>query len=209
MVIFGLTGPSGSGKAVVGEAFTARGIPVLDTDAVYHFWIASDTPCTRELRDAFGVNILAENGGVDRRALAARVFCGGDEEKRRLSLLNAITHKYVIRSCEDWIGEQKTLGKAAAVIDAPLLIESALHKKCDCVLAVLAPKDKRLARIMRRDGLSHEAAEARISAQPSDDFYREHADFVFLNDGERSAADRFVTEKILKYIPDMKNDGKE
>ena len=93
MKILGLTGPTGSGKAVVGAAFSSRGIPVLDTDAVYHKWIASRTPCTEELASAFGKEVLCEDGSVDRRRLAAIVFAQDEKKEERLTILNRITHR--------------------------------------------------------------------------------------------------------------------
>lgn len=200
MKILGLTGPSGSGKAVVGAAFSSRGIPVLDTDAVYHGWIDTKSACTEELKNAFGENILREDGSVDRRRLAAIVFADDGNKDARLQTLNRITHRYVLESCQKWLHEQKKSGRRAAVIDAPLLIEAELHKKCDAVIAVLAPKEVRLARILLRDGISKEAAEARISSQKPDSFYRAHADFVFMNDGEIVDADSFVETVVLKTI---------
>lgn len=192
MKIFGLTGPSGSGKAVVGAAFSARGIPVLDTDAVYHAWIEKPSACTEELSKAFGETVLNADGSINRRALAAIVFADDEKKQERLNTLNRITHRYVLESCDAWLAEQSKSGVCAAVIDAPLLIEAGLHLTVDSVIAVLAPRGVRLARIMKRDGISENAAKARISSQKPDAFYREHADFVFVNDGSLDDADRFV-----------------
>ena len=197
MIVLGLTGPSGAGKGVVGNAFRAAGIPVLDTDAVYHEWIRRPSPCTRELAAAFGNEILAEDGSVNRRRLASIVFCGTPEENERKKRLNAITHRYVLESCEAWLYDCEAHGARAAVIDAPLLIEAGLHTRCDRVLAVLAESETRLARIMVRDGIPYEAAKARISAQPTDAFYREYAHFVFENNGTEAEARRFVSQVLL------------
>ncbi|MBE6656409.1 MAG: dephospho-CoA kinase [Ruminococcaceae bacterium] len=199
MKILGLTGPSGSGKAVVGQRFSERGIPVLDTDAVYHAWIERPTPCTEELARTFGKEILTPDGAVDRKRLAAIVFSDDDAEKTRLRTLNAISHRYVLESCRTWLEEQKKAGKRACIIDAPLLIEAELHKACDYVIAVLAPREIRLDRIVKRDGISREAAEARILAQKQDEFYKAHADFLFVNDGSLSMAQEFV-EAVISNI---------
>ena len=192
MKILGLTGPSGSGKAVVGAAFFASGIPVLDTDAVYHAWINAPTPCTEALAAAFGNEILFSDGSVNRPSLAATVFANDGKKEERLATLNRITHAFVIQSCDEWLVKQEALGAKAAVIDAPLLIEAGLHRRCDAVVAVLAPRDVRLARIIARDGITREAAEARIASQKPDEFYRDNAQFVFVNDGDPSAAEPFV-----------------
>lgn len=206
MLILGLTGPSGAGKGIVGEALCARGIPVLDTDKVYHTLIAAPSPCTEALASAFGEEILTDAGGIDRRRLAAIVFCGGEEEKRRTGLLNTITHKFVLARCEAWLAEEAQRGRAAAVLDAPLLIEAGIHQRCDLVLAVLAPYDVRLARVLARDGIPEAAARARLDAQPKDDFYRAHAHLVFINDGDRLAAMRFADE-VLRTIKEKTTQG--
>ena len=86
----------------------------------------------------------------------------------------------------------------AAIIDAPLLIEAGLHTACDFVIAVLAPQEVRLARIVQRDGISKAAAEARILSQKPDSFYREHASFVFVNDGSIADVEQFVETVVLK-----------
>ena len=192
MRILGLTGPSGAGKGTVGAALSRLGFPVLDTDAVYHTHISGDTPCTRALALAFGSEILCEDGSVDRRRLAAVVFCGGEAEREQKARLNAITHGYVLATCDEWLEEQKAKGVACAVIDAPLLIEARMHERCDLVLAVLAPYELRLARILARDGIPEAAARARLDAQPKEDFYRAHADLVFVNDGDEEGATAFA-----------------
>jgi len=196
MVVLGLTGPSGAGKAVVGEVFRARGIPVLDTDKVYHLFISGPSRCTAELKEAFGDDIVRADGGIDRPALAAIVFSGDENEEANKARLNAITHRYVIEACEKWLREQEETGVKAAVVDAPLLIESKLHKRCDYVIAVLAPREVRSARIMMRDGISYASANARISAQPEDDFYKEHAQFVFHNERAIEDARAFVNNLL-------------
>ena len=200
MKILGLTGPSGAGKAVVGGAFLAQGIPVLDTDEVYHAWIDKPSPCTEALAAAFGNSVLAQNGSIDRKKLAAVVFADDGKREERLATLNRITHAFVLKSCDEWLALQEECGARAAVIDAPLLIEASLHLRCDAVIAVLAPVSLRSARIQKRDGITKEAAEARIRAQKPDDFYREHAEFVFVNDGDPSMAIPFVdgvTQRVL------------
>lgn len=199
MLVIGLTGPSGSGKGALGKAFAKRGVPSLDTDAVYHELVDRPTACVKELAKAFGDFILDENGALCRAALASYVFCGTDEQKDRLTVLNTITHKYVLDACRAWLDAQKKKGYKAAIIDAPLLYESGFDQECDTVIAVLAPTEVRLARIMLRDSLSAEKARARILAQPNDDFYRSRADFIVSNDKDTAFLDeeaKNIAEKL-------------
>lgn len=200
MIVLGLTGPTGSGKGIVADAFRKQGIPVLDTDAVYHEWIAHPSPCVDELVAAFGGSVRSADGGIDRPALAAVVFCGGDMQNERLNLLNSIAHRYVIKSVWAWLKEQQEDKKRCAVIDAPLLIEAGVDSICDKVIAVTAPAELRLARIMMRDGITEPNARARIRAQKPDDFYTSAAQFVFVNDGAPVAANAFVLD-VINRLP--------
>ena len=184
MKVVGLTGPSGSGKGYAERIFASFGVPFLDTDEVYHTLVNTDSPCTRELRAGFGDFVIRKDGALDRKAMAGHVFCGGDEEKERLTLLNRITHKYVLDRVRDWIFQKQKEGYKAVIIDAPLLYESGFDAECDAVIAVLASKALRIERIKSRDGIDEATAVSRINAQPSDDFYKERADFILCNDGD-------------------------
>ena len=194
MLIIGLTGGSGCGKSIVRGAFEALGAFSVDADAVYHAIVASPSACTKELSEAFGEDILAPSGALDRPLLAAKVFCGGEEEKKRLSLLNAITHRHVLNDIRSSLAEAEKAGKRVAIVDAPLLFESGFQKECALTIAVLAPLSLRLSRIMERDGLSLPKAEARLYAQQKDSFYESQADFVLVNDG---TVDDLLTKATL------------
>ena len=183
MLTLGLTGPSGSGKGVLGCFFRERGIPVLDTDAIYHELIGTPSPCKEELVSVFGSTVTDKKGNIDRRALASLVLGDTEAHRERRAILNSITHKYVLGECRRRLSAHKEKGVRAAVIDAPLLYESGFDKECDRVIAVLAPASLRLSRIMSRDGLHEEKALLRMRSQPSDDFYRSRADFVIENSG--------------------------
>ena len=199
MLVLGLTGPTGSGKGVVGRILAAENIPCLDTDAVYHELISAPSACTEELKAHFGETIVTACGAIDRKKLADIVFGDTQAREERLSLLNRITHHYVLDTCRHWLRLQEREGKRAAVIDAPLLFESGFHEECDYVIAVLAQRQTRLARILLRDGITEEAAERRIAAQPNDAFYTEKADFIIQNNGEIKAVEQDVLQ-VLRQL---------
>ncbi len=188
MKVLGLTGPSGSGKGFLKKAFDKHKIAYLDTDAVYHTLVSAPSLCTEELKKAFGGFILHADGSLNRKELAAFVFSGDGEQRKRLDRLNGITHRHVLNAARDWLSKKKKEGYKAAVIDAPLLYESAFDKECDFVIAVLAPIPLRLSRITARDGISEAAAMARMNAQPTDDFYTARADFIICNDADEASA---------------------
>lgn len=196
MKIIGLTGPSGSGKSYCCQALATNGIPTINADEVYHELIATDTPCVRELVAAFGCGILNENGGINRRALAAIVFA--EDKEKKLLQLNAIAHKYVHDVTCSRIVEYEAQGIRAVTVDAPLLFEANFDSFCDFCIAVLAPIEMRLCRIMARDSIPEEQARARLAAQKSDDFYRTRADYVIVNDSTCERLESSVTEILRK-----------
>ena len=181
MKIIGLTGPSGSGKGFCSEILISKGIPSIDTDAVYHELISGPTDCTSELVAKFGNGILRGDGSIDRQMLGNIVF--SDKSGKLLEELNSITHKYVTKKTFETVERYRSENMPAVIIDAPLLIEAKINEKCDFVISVLADVDTRLQRIIERDGISEGKALARIKSQKPDRFYIENSDYVIHNDG--------------------------
>jgi dephospho-CoA kinase len=198
MKIIGLTGQSGAGKGVASAIFQKYGIPAVDTDAVYHEILRSPGPCTAELTEAFGTAVLGKDGLVDRKMLAGAVF-GKPNTPTLLHTLNAITHKYIMTETREMLAAFAKNGARAAIIDAPQLYEAGVERECDWVVAVLAPRQVRLDRIVARDGISPEAAARRIDAQKPDTFYREHCDAILENDGNIAALEEQICAFLNKY----------
>ncbi len=191
--IIGLTGPSGSGKGLVSKELSRLGAAVIDADDVYHALIGTNTACTQELALQFGDQILNSDGGIDRKKLANIVFCRDEGREGRLSRLNSITHRHVLEELQHRIAQLES-SCDTVIVDAPTLIESGFHRECDAVIAVLANRDLRLARITTRDHLDHEAAARRIDAQPADRFYTEQADHIIENNGSAQALSQQVSD---------------
>ena len=196
MLIIGLTGPSGAGKGVVCAVLAAYGIPSIDTDRVYHELLVPPSACLDALVDRFGKGILSPDGTLDRRALAAIVFAEGREDDHLA--LNTITHRYVLDEVRKLCRAYESEGKAAVAVDAPLLFESGYGDECDVTLAVLADRELRRERIMTRDGLSYEAANARLRAQKPDEFYLSRADHAIRNDGDIDLVQRDVEQLLIE-----------
>ena len=199
MLVIGLTGPSGSGKSEVAKLLAEKGIPHIDCDSVYHSLISSESDCTQEIAEFFGTEVLNADGSVNRKKLSHIVFCGEDHEKK-LVQLGRITHKYVLDECRNMINEFEHFGKTAVTVDAPTLIESGFDKECNVVLVVTASEEVRIERIIKRDGISKEAALERINAQKPITFYTEKADFVIENDLGRNEMKSHIEDFIRKYI---------
>ena len=176
MKIFGLTGGSGTGKTTVGEIFKEHGIYVVRADESAWRVEAMGTQCYDELVTMFGICILQENGEIDRRKLAKIVF----EDPQKLKVLNRITHHYIKF---DIMRELQEVDCEFAAIDGAVIIGSPIEKMCEFIVAVEAPHEERIKRIIERDGRTSDEAKARIAAQPDDDFYRENARFIIRNNG--------------------------
>ena len=190
MKIIGITGPSGSGKSLLGELAHSLGFPVIDADEVYHSMLIPPSECLDALRTSFGDDIFFPNGELCRKSLANIVF--SDPEK--LKLLNNTVLEKVLIKIRKMISDFENEGFSAVFVDAPTLIESGFNKECDIVISVLASKETRIKRIIARDGLTLEKAEARINAQKNDDFYCENSDHIINND---SSAESFFSEASI------------
>ncbi len=189
--VLGLTGPSGAGKGTAAKLFAQYGIPSIDTDAVYHTLLREDDALNAELANAFGTLILNENGRVERKRLAAAVF-GQENTPALLHTLNTITHKYVMARTWKLVREIEENGARAVLIDAPQLFEAGVEKDCLFVIGVLAPREVRLARIIKRDGIPRDAAERRINAQRDDAFFRKACQYILENDSDEAALEAQV-----------------
>lgn len=180
--VIGLTGQTGAGKGYVGQKLAALGFNIIDADTAAKNITKKNSSVFPELQAKFGDDIII-NGTLNRQLLAERAFCS----KEKTEELNKIMHPAILKLCIN-------NAEFPAVFDAPLLYECGGEKHCTAVLAVTAPKQIRLERIMRRDGISKEQAELRMSAQKNEDFYKSNADFTVINDG------RDIDNQISKFM---------
>jgi dephospho-CoA kinase len=142
---------------------------------IYHELLYSNEKMTAEIDSRFP-GVLTQ-GKVDRKKLREIVF----KDPSALSDLNAITHKFVWNALNLEISSFNKRGGEIVAIDAIALFESSFNEECDIVIGILAPKELRISRIMERDDLTRDQAEARVSAQQDDSFYIENCDYVLEN----------------------------
>lgn len=183
MHVYGITGPSGSGKSLLCEYLSAHGIVHINADAVYHEMLTPPSTVVDAILRQFGESVLAPDGGIDRRALSAIVF----SSPPKLELLNQTVLPLVLDEVRARLARMERDGVQAVAIDAPTLIESGFDTECDTVVVVLCSAEQRISRIVERDGISIERAKERIAAQQPDDFYVAHADAVLYNNGNSKA----------------------
>lgn len=171
-MILGITGPTGSGKTTLLQLIAQQGGTVLDCDAIYHGLLRTDPVLLQRIEDRFPGTV--ENGSLNRKALGAIVF----SDPAALKDLNAITHaavkQEVLRRLEH--------NPALAAIDAIGLFEGDLASLCDVTVAVIAPEDQRLARLMARDSITRAYAQSRIASQPDAAWYSSRCHHTLLND---------------------------
>ena len=181
MRLNGLCGRSGSGKSTVAAVARELGYVCIDCDALYHDLTDAPSACVSELAAEFGNEILKPDGGLNRPVLARIVF--SDAAKR--ARLNAISHRHVTRALE---GLLAALPEGTdALLDAPLLFESGLNRRCARVVGVIASEEDCVARITARDGIAPEAARARLAAQTGNAFLEKHCDILLYNTGDEAA----------------------
>ena len=173
-LIVGLTGQTGAGKSTVAGFALAMGCRIIDCDLVAREALSPGSDCLKRLSELFGSDIIDENGCCRRSLLAERAF----SDKKKTELLNSVTHPWIIRRSQEYIEKYSMDFDGVIILDAPLLYESGGDVLCSKVIAVTAPLDVRLERIMNRDGISREHAMLRINAQKDDEFYTSRADYV-------------------------------
>ncbi len=192
-LVLGITGGSGSGKSQVCKLLSSMGAEIIDADEVGHA-VTTRKDVLKEIEVAFGHEYIAPDGTLDRKKLGELVFSSPEA----LETLNVITHKKIFDEIE------KTLKKSYSeiiAIDAAVLKQTRLKNLCDFVVAVVAPQQQRVKRIMQRDFLTEEMAFKRIASQPSDAEYAHGVDFVILNNGNVENLNRRVIE-IFQTIRD-------
>ena len=195
-MLVGLCGRSGSGKGYVSEKFALCGIPSIDTDAVYRTLTSPSevlSPCMTELVDRFGASVANTDNSLNRAEMRRLVF--GDD-RQALEDLNRITHAHILRETERIAAELYDAGNEIVIIDAPVLFESGFDKFCRAVIAVTAPEEKIVSRIMRRDGVTEEAALARLKTQKPVSELIKRADYVIVNGGDDDTMEKEIDECV-------------
>ncbi len=191
----GITGGIGSGKSYVCNLFKQQGFAVYDSDARAKALMVEDSLLRAAITEAFGTESYLADGTLNRPFLAGSVFKDAD----KLKLLNSLVHPAVARDTERWFAETEThISKPFALKEAAILFESGADKGLDGVIVVTAPEAIRIARVMQRDGPSHEQVLKRMAQQMPEAARVARASFIIYNDGIR-ALDPQVAEAILHF----------
>jgi len=179
MLVVGLTGGIASGKSTVSRMFADQGIPVICADELARDAVRPGSDALQEIRSTFGEDVLDEHGGLDRAAMARLVFQNAAKRK----LLESIIHPRVAEEQQRRSRRLELEGHRIAIIDVPLLYESAWEKAFDLVIVVYVPAEVQEHRLMARDKISREDAQSRLDAQMPIEKKKKLADRVVDNTG--------------------------
>lgn len=193
--ILGLTGQTGAGKSTVCEIAEKNGFFVIDCDRISHSVTNRKGPALDALVKTFGKEILNDSGNLDRKKLAEAAF----SSRENTELLNKTVLPFIKNEIL-MIIEKSNSDKI--LLDAPTLFESGLNKICSDTVCVLANRQTRRERIIKRDSLSEHQADMRLDAGKNDKFYIENSGHTVYNDGDiTTVLDSF--KKILKEITEV------
>ena len=176
-MIIGITGGTGSGKTTLLNCIADLGGLVLDCDRIYHDLLKTDNTLLSAIESRFPGTVAGNI--LDRKKLGSIVFA----DENALLDLNRITHGAVKKE----ILRQLETAPSLSAIDAIGLFEGELDSLCDVTVAVTAPEEIRVQRLMRRDQISEEYAKNRIAAQHSDSWFAAKCHYVLENDSTEEA----------------------
>lgn len=179
MHVIGLTGGIASGKSTVTTFFRDKQVPVIDADVLGHRTYEPGTETFKAVVAAFGQELVAADGAIDRRALGAKVFGKPDELKR----LTDIVWPGIRRLASGQLAELETAGNSLAVLEAAVLLEAGWEDLVDEIWVVVVEPAGAVRRLAARNSLDEGAAKARIASQLSNADRIARADMVIENNG--------------------------
>lgn len=179
MLSVGLTGNVGSGKSTVAALWKAQGVPVVSADELSREAVSPGTQGLAAVRAAFGNDVIAGDGTLDRARLRAVVFADADARER----LERILHPIIAARRARWIEECRRGGETLVVSEVPLLFEKGLERDYDATVLVNAPEDVRFDRLVRQRGVDAEEVRRIMAAQMDATKKRSVASYVIDNTG--------------------------
>jgi dephospho-CoA kinase len=160
--IIGITGNIACGKTAVGHMLLELGAErYIDADAVVHNLYQSGQSIAVKVAEAFGPDVVASNGDIDRKKLGAIVFQNAEAMRR----LEAIVHPAVSQALANELASVTPTG--IVIIDAVKLLEGGSGKFCQSKWMIVCPEELEYERLVARNNLNPEEAWARIRAQSS------------------------------------------
>lgn len=194
-----VTGSAGSGKSSVCERLKQLGVPVVSSDELAREAVAPGTAALKQIVKYFGSEALNEDGTLNRQRIRQIVVRDAGARKK----LEAFVHPEIVKRIHAYVAAAEKEKCSAIIVEVPLLFELALDEQFDAVLLVLAGRRQQVERLVRRDHVTRDEAEALLNLQMPDEDKVEKSDYVIHNDGTlekmRNAVDSFYREVFKKY----------
>ena len=178
MIVIGLTGSVASGKSTVAGWMSEKGIAVHDADLAVHSLLAANGQAVPDIKAKFGPDMVAPDGSIDRKKLGSHVFATPADRK----ILESILHPLVRQHRDQFLQDQRALGRQIVVLDVPLLFETGGHASCDYVIVVYADEDTIRQRALSRPGMTEEKLAGILATQMPASEKRQRADLVLNTD---------------------------
>jgi len=193
MLVVGLTGGIGSGKTTIAKHFEKLGVSVYYSDDRAKELMINSEKLRSQLIEEFGDKVY-NSQGLNREYLASIVF----NNKESLSKLNSLVHPIVAQDFYDW---KKNKSGDVVIKEAAILFESGAYKSCDINISIYSDVKKRIARVVKRDSVTKQQVQARISNQWSDEKRNLMADIVLENNDIEQISSK--VEKLLIKLKDI------
>jgi len=184
LFILGLVGRAGSGKSTVAQLLAARGARVIDADRLGHEITDNDPEAREALLREYGPAVYLEDNKLNRRLVAAKVFA----DPLALARLNELVHPRILRRIRERLSALAVEGyRGPVVVDAALMLDWAFERECDAVLAVIAPEEAQVERLVRARNWTPAEARRRLASQRRNEDFAALADAVIQNSGSETA----------------------
>ena len=193
--VIGLTGPTGAGKSSVTAVAESLGFKVVDCDRFARIAVEKGSDGLADVVQVFGSEMLNPDGTLNRLSLAKAAFATPENTE----LLNKTLLPHIVKLINAEINQPRVL------LDAPTLLESGADSLCDEIIVVLCDEKTRKKRIMERDGIDEAAADLRINAGKSDEFYVEKSHNIVYNDCELSVFNLKIQKLLNKLLEENEN----
>ena len=194
-MIIGLTGSIASGKSTVSAMLRKKGLPIVDADEIARLVVEPGSPVLLEISRQFGADIIQEDGSLNREKLGERIF-GNDEERQKLNgIIHPAIRQEMLRQKDEWLAN----GANTIIMDIPLLFESKLQSFVDKIIVVSVSPEIQKERLIARNVLSQEEADARIRSQLPMKMKEQGADAVLFNDGTLEETARQLEDVLLEW----------
>lgn len=178
-MIIGLTGSIASGKSTVAKMIESYGLPIVDADVVARQVVEPGTPTLKKIAEAFGPEVIAHDGSMDRAKVGSIIFHNEEMRKTLNSIIHPAIREEMLRQRDEFI----SFGEKNIFMDIPLLFESKLEHFVEKIIVVSVKREVQLQRLMERNGLSEKEANARIATQIPVIEKEQLADAVIHNNG--------------------------